>query len=190
MHLDNPVILDLETSSLEADAGVVVGAGLITEKSEGYYLESRRTGEERDLLVRLAKRLDEYPTIVTWNGRTFDLPFLVTRMLKHGLDPRPILNKDHVDLYELVKFRLRLTFTYLDHVCEFFGIEKKRNPMGMDVPGLYVRALEGDKKALGRIREHCLDDLRATRQLYLLLGPLLQAQHTKDRGAGLAAKKE
>src|SRR5437899_1405682 len=82
------------------------------------------------------------------------------------------------------------TLNYLDHVCEFFGIEKKRNPMGMDVPGLYVRALEGDKKALGRIREHCLDDLRATRKLYLLLGPLLQAQHTKDRGAGLAAKKE
>jgi len=190
MHLDKPVLLDIETSSLEADAGVVVGAGLITEKGESYYLESRRTAEERDLLIRLAKRLDEYSMIVTWNGRTFDLPFLVTRMLKHGLDPRSILSKEHVDLNELVRFRLRLTFTYLDHVCEFFGIEKKRNPMGMDVPGLYVRALEGDRKALGRIKEHCLDDLKATRKLYLLLGPLLQAQHAKDRGPALAAEKE
>lgn len=190
MHLDKPVLLDIETSSLEADAGVVVGVGLIDEKGESHYLESRRSGEERELLVRLVKRLDAYSMIVTWNGRSFDLPFLVTRMLKHRLDPRPILGKEHLDLAELVKFRLRLTFTYLDHVCEFFGIEKKRNPMGMDVPGLYLRALEGDRMALGRIKEHCLDDLRATRKLYLLLGPLLQAQHAKDRGAGLAAENE
>src|SRR5438093_13520593 len=113
MHLDNPVILDLETSSLEADAGVVVGAGLITEKSESYYLESRRTGEERDLLVRLAKRLDEYPTIVTWNGRTFDLPFLVMRMLNQGLDSRTILYKHNdIDIY-LVDICLSYYIMYL-----------------------------------------------------------------------------
>ena len=190
MLLENAVLLDLETSSLEADAGVIVGAGLISEKGESYYLESRRTGEERDLLVRLLKRLDDYSTIVTWNGRTFDLPFLVTRMLKHSIDPRPVLEKDHVDLNELVKFRLRLTFTYLDHVCEFFGIEKKRNPMGMDVPNLYVRAIEGDKKALGLIKEHCLDDLRATRKLYLLLGPLLQTQQSKNGRPRLPSKEK
>src|SRR5947209_18814549 len=103
MHLDNPVILDLETSSLEADAGVVVGAGLITEKSESYYLESRRTVEAKDLLFRLAKRLDEYRTIVTWDGRTFDVLFLVTRMLKHGLERRSSLSKDRVRRCGLVE---------------------------------------------------------------------------------------
>ena len=190
MNLEKPVILDLETSSLEADAGVVVGAGLISEKGESTYLESKRTGEERDLLVRLGKCLEDYSTIVTWNGRSFDLPFLVTRMLKHHLDPRPVLAKQHIDLNELVRSRLRLTFTYLDHVCEFFGIEKSRNPMGMDVPGLYLRASEGDRRALVRIREHCLDDLKATRKLYLLLGPLLDAQHAKDRGPRLTPEKQ
>ena len=168
---------------------MIVGVGLITERGESTYLESKRTDMERDLLVRLMKRLDDYSTIVTWNGRRFDLPFIVTRMLKHRLDPRAIIQKQHVDLNEVVNSRLRLTFTYLDHVCAFFGIEKQRNPMGMDVPGLYVKALEGDRKALGMIREHCLDDLKATRKLYLLLGPLLDAQHAKDRGPRLSSEK-
>ncbi len=169
---------------------MVVGAGLISEKGASSYLESKRTGEEKKLLVRLLKQLEEYSTIVTWNGRTFDLPFLITRLLKHGIDPRAILGKEHVDLAELVKYRLRLTFTYLDHVCEFFGIEKMRNPMGMDIPHLYVRAVEGDKKALRLIKEHCLDDLRATRKLYLLLGPLLQPQQPKNGSARLPSDEK
>jgi uncharacterized protein YprB with RNaseH-like and TPR domain len=168
------VILDIETSSLEADAGVVVGAGLMPEKGQAEYFPVRRTGEEKNALLKLVEHLQDFDLVVTWNGRFFDIPFLTTRLLSHNLDPRPIATMRHVDLNEVVKNRLKLTFTYLDHVCTFFGIEKKRSTMGMDVPRLYVRALEGDRRALGLIREHCLDDLQATRRVYLRLKPLLE----------------
>ncbi len=168
------VILDIETSSLEADAGIVVGAGLISENGQAEYFPVRRTDEEKNVLVKLVQRLNEFEIVTTWNGRFFDLPFLTTRLLAHKLDPRPFIRMRHIDLNEVVKNRLKLTFTYLDHVCDFFGIEKKRGTMGMDVPRLYVKALEGDRKALGAIREHCLDDLQATRKVYLRLKPLLE----------------
>lgn len=167
-------ILDIETSSLEADAGVVVGAGLISEKGQAEYFPVRRTTEEKNVLVKLVERLQAFDVVVTWNGRFFDIPFLTTRLLSHSLDPRPVAMMRHVDLNEVVKNRLKLTFTYLDHVCDFFGVEKKRGTMGMDVPRLYVLALEGDRKALGVIREHCLDDLQATRKVYLRLRPLIE----------------
>jgi uncharacterized protein YprB with RNaseH-like and TPR domain len=170
------VILDIETTSLEADAGTLVSVGLMSDVGRGEYLEARRTSEERSLLLKLAKRLESYDVMVTWNGRSFDVPFLTTRLMKHGVDPRPILRKSHIDLADVVKGRLRLTFTYLDHVCDFFEIDRKKGPMGLDVPHLYVRALEGDRKALLLIREHCLDDLRATRQVFLRLKPLLEQQ--------------
>ncbi len=170
------VILDLETSSLEADAGIIVGAGLMSEAGRAEYLEARRTSQEKTLLSGLLKHLESYDVVVTWSGRGFDLPFLTTRLLKHGLDPRPVLRKMHLDLNEVVKSRLRLTFTYLDHVCDFFEIRREKGPMGMDVPHLYVRALEGDVKALKSIRDHCLDDLQATRQVFLRLRPLLEGQ--------------
>src|SRR6266566_1769099 len=137
------VILDIETSSLEADAGIVVGTGLLPE---------------------------------TGSGRGFDTPFLTTRLLKHGLDPLPLLGKTHLDLNEVVRSRLRLTFTYLDHVCDFFGIQREKGPMGLEVPQLFVKALEGDETALKSIRDHCLDDLRVTREVFLKLRPLLENQ--------------
>ena len=170
------VILDIETTSLEADAGTLVSAGLMSDIGRGEYLEAKRTSDEKSLLLKLVKRLESYDVMVTWNGRSFDVPFLTTRLMKHGVDPRPILRKAHIDLADVVKSRLRLTFTYLDHVCDFFQIDRKKGPMGLDVPHLYVRALEGDRKAAASIREHCLDDLRATRQVFLRLRPLVEQQ--------------
>ena len=169
-------VLDIETTSLEGDAGIVIGAGLVPDSGRSEYLEAKRTSEEKSLLAKLGKRLESFDVLVTWNGRTFDLPFLTTRFMKHGLDPRPILRKSHIDLADLVKSRLRLTFTYLDHVCDFFQIDRKKGPMGLDVPHLYVQALEGNRKALTAIREHCLDDLQATRKVFLKLRPLLEQQ--------------
>ena len=170
------VVLDIETTSLEGDAGIVIGAGLVPDAGRSEYLEAKRTSEEKSLLAKLGKRLESFDVLVTWNGRSFDLPFLTTRFVKHGLDPRPILRKSHIDLADVVKSRLRLTFTYLDHVCDFFQIDRKKGPMGLDVPHLYVQALEGDRKASTAIREHCLDDLQATRQVFLRLKPLLEQQ--------------
>ena len=170
------VILDLETSSLTADGGIIVGAGLMSEAGRGEYLEAKRTDQEKKILTGLLKRLGSYDLIVTWSGRGFDIPFLTTRLLKHGMDPRPVIRMMHLDLNEVVKSRLRLTFTYLDHVCDFFQIKRDKGPMGLDVPHLYVRALEGDGKALKSIRDHCMDDLRATREVFRKLRPLLEGQ--------------
>jgi len=166
----------LETSSLEADAGIIVGAGLMSEEGKGEYLQAKKTSEEKALLTKLVKRLESFDVMVTWSGRGFDIPFLTSRLLKHKMDPRPVLRKLHLDLNDVVKSRLRLTFTYLDHVCEFFEIKRDRGPMGLEVPQLFVRALEGDQEALESIRNHCLDDLRVTREVFLILRPLLEQQ--------------
>ena len=168
--------LDLETSSLEADAGIIVGVGLMSETGKSEYLEVRRTADEKAILSKLLKRLESIDVIVTWSGRGFDIPYLTTRLLKHSTDPRPVLSKLHLDLNEVVRSRLRLTFTYLDHVCDFFGIKRDRGPMGLEVPHLFVKALEGDETSLRTIRDHCLDDLRVTREVFLKLRPLLENQ--------------
>lgn len=170
------VVLDLETSSLEADAGFIVGAGLMTEAGKSEYIEATKTAEEKSLLTKLLRRLESFDVIVTWSGRGFDVPFLTSRLLKHSMDPRPVLGKQHLDLNEVVRSRLRLTFTYLDHVCDFFGIKREKGPMGLEVPALFVKALEGDSTALKTIRDHCLDDLRVTREVFLRLRPLIENQ--------------
>lgn len=176
MAASRTVVLDLESSALEADAGIIVGAGLMSLAGRTEYFEARKTSQEKTLLTSRLQRLEKYDTIITWAGNGFDIPFLTTRLLKHSLDPRVFLSKNHLDLNEVVKRHLRLTFTYLDHVCDFFGIERKDVLMGLDVPFLYVKAMEGDRFALKRIRQHCLDDLRVTREVFLKLRPLLRRE--------------
>src|SRR5437773_10175943 len=105
------VILDIETSSLEADAGIVLGTGLLPETGKSEYLEAKRTDQEKGLLVKLLKRLEAYDVIVTWSGRGFDTPYLTTRLWKHGLDPLPRLGKTHLDMNGGVRCRLRLPLT-------------------------------------------------------------------------------
>lgn len=168
------VFLDIETSSLEADAGIIVGAGVMSEAGQSEYFQARNTKDESPLLTKLLTRLNSSSMIITWSGRGFDIPFLTTRLLKHSMDPAPLLEKTHLDLNEVVKSRMRLTFTYLDHVCDFFDIKRNKGPMGLEVPHLYVKALEGDNTALKAIRDHCLDDLRVTREVFLKLKPLLE----------------
>jgi len=48
--------------------------------------------------------------------------------------------------------------------------------MGLEVPQLFVKALEGDEAALKLIRDHCLDDLKVTREVFLKLKPLVENQ--------------
>jgi uncharacterized protein YprB with RNaseH-like and TPR domain len=184
------VVLDLESSSLEADAGIIVGAGLMSLAGRTEYFEARKTSQEKTLLLSLLERLEKYDIIVTWAGNGFDIPFLTTRLLKHGLDPRVFLSKNLLDLNEVVKRNLRLTFTYLDHVCDFFDIERKDLLTGLDVPFLYVKAMEGDRFALKRIRQHCLDDLRVTREIFLKLKPLLRRELLDESERGSDREKQ
>src|SRR5207247_7600886 len=98
------VFLDLETSSLEADGGIIVGAGVMSEAGESEYFEARRTGQEKPLLSKLLKRLESSEVIVTWSGRGFDIHFLTTRLLKHSMDHRPVLVLMIVDINYVVDF--------------------------------------------------------------------------------------
>ena len=50
------VFLDLETSSLEADGGIIVGAGVMSEAGESEYFEAKKTSHEKPLLSELLKR--------------------------------------------------------------------------------------------------------------------------------------
>src|SRR6266568_4139026 len=106
------VILDIETTSLEADAGTLVSAGLMSDKGRGEYLDAKRTSDEKSLLLKLLKRLESYDVMVTWNGRSFDVPFLTTRLMKHSVDPRPILRMSHTYTFERLRGMRKLQRQY------------------------------------------------------------------------------
>ncbi len=131
--------------------------------------------DEVELLTAFWDVAKHYDSIVTFNGRGFDVPFIY---LRSALLNVPITRKDwlgyrfatepHCDLAEQLTFynvsgREGAARKFnLDFYCKAFGIE---SPKSQGVTGLDVNTL----LAAGRYREiaeYCLRDVQATVLLY------------------------
>ncbi|RLF15503.1 MAG: hypothetical protein DRJ97_03715 [Thermoprotei archaeon] len=176
------VFLDVETTGLEAESSFVVGVGLMFEDGSWRHLFASSINDEPRILSEAIAVLSSFDTIITWNGTSFDLPMLIARSLKNGLDPSPILTPRHVDLFRVFKELVRLGRYGLDDVAKFLGVPKKVQLKGSDMPPLYLRAISGDEEALKVIEEHCYDDLNALREIFIRARGLIEAYVSKVEG--------
>jgi 3'-5' exonuclease len=131
--------------------------------------------DETELLAQFWEVAKKYDSIVTFNGRGFDVPFVY---LRSALLNVPISKKNwlgyryatepHCDLAEQFTFYsvsgrdgAARRFN-LDFYCKAFGIE---SPKSAGVTGMDVSTLMADGK-FREIAEYCLRDVRATVELY------------------------
>ena len=139
--------------------------------------------DEHELLVEFWKVVRKFNRIVSFNGRSFDVPFVY---LRSAILNVPISRKDwlgyrfqttpHCDLAEQLTFYnvsgrdgAARRFN-LDFYCKVFGIEspKSAGVSGMDVGHLME---EGRYR---EIAEYCLRDVHATNQLYRIWSERLE----------------
>lgn len=136
---------------------------LIEEKNIKY-----KPMKEDQMLKNFWQYASKAEKIITFNGRNFDIPFLMIRsaILKVKPSKNFIKNRydstSHVDLLEQFTFYGLTRKFNLDFYCHAFGIEspKSKGITGMEVKELY--------KA-GHIKEiavYCGEDVRATYELY------------------------
>lgn len=141
--------------------------------------------DEMELLTAFWDVARHYESVITFNGRSFDVPFTY---LRSAILNVPISRKDwlgyrfqtdpHCDLAEQLTFYnvsgrdgAARRFN-LDFYCRAFGIE---SPKAHGVTGRDVNTLMA-AGAYREIAEYCLRDVRATVQLY---------QIWRDRLAGI-----
>ncbi len=133
------------------------------------------SGTELQILEKFWEYLDKDDRFISFNGRQFDGPFLMIRSAIQGLAPKRDLVGNryrfhpNCDLREVLNFNgtlnpRQMRFN-LDLACKSFGIVSSKTE-GMD-----GRAVETFYRA-GRhedIAIYCLEDVRATCELYLKL---------------------
>jgi hypothetical protein len=125
-----------------------------------------RPMSEADLLRAFWALASRAETVVTFNGRGFDLPFLITRSVIHGIPARVDLMsqrfalRPHLDLFELLTQRGRGP-SKLDVICWALGIESPKEVMdGSMVAPAYARG------EIVKIAEYNAHDVRATAAIY------------------------
>jgi DNA polymerase elongation subunit (family B) len=138
---------------------------------------------EKRILEDFWKILQYYkqPTLITFNGRNFDIPFIMLRSAIHRI--RPPFNlmsgtkfnyPNHIDLIDELTYYAgsqwgatkKFNFDFYAHT---FGID---SPKVQGVDGSKVHSMFADGK-IKEISEYCLRDVNATYELFLFWNEFL-----------------
>jgi uncharacterized protein YprB with RNaseH-like and TPR domain len=167
------VFLDIETLGLFSRPIILFGVGVIREAKlhlSQYLL--RDIEEEQAALLATAGHLSgDRPVLVTFNGRSFDLPYFSDRLAYYGLGtPRDI---PHFDMLHFSRRRWKgqypsLRLTELER--EILGIHRTDDIPGQMVPEFYeAYQRSGNCGPLVPIVEHNQQDVVSLARLFFLL---------------------
>ena len=169
--LEQALFLDLETCGLASSA--VFLAGTMHWNGEDFVLRqyfARHYGEEGPLLRALNESMAGFGHLVTFNGKTFDVPLLRARAALHGV--RLALPPRHLDLLHAARRRWRGELadcrlkTIEGRVCRR---HRAGDVPGEEIPGLYHDFVKhGDPYRLVPVFHHNLLDV-------LTMGEILHA---------------
>jgi uncharacterized protein YprB with RNaseH-like and TPR domain len=160
------LFVDLETTGIAGGAGsyaFLVGCGWFSRgrfNVRQFLLSS--FASERALLEAVARIADEVDAVVTYNGKSFDLPLIETRYSLNRL-ATPFADMPHVDMLHHARrlwhgdddgHRLSSLETSL------LGHEREGDVPGFEIPARYFRYVHtGDARPLGAVLEHNRLDL-------------------------------
>ena len=122
--------------------------------------------------MRWPRMMPEFDTLVTFNGKSYDLPFLMQRASLHGVALRPPTG--HLDLLHLARRRWKHDLrdcrlqTLERHICRR---SRSGDVPGEEVPGLYHDFVRrGDPYRLIPVFHHNLLDVITMAEILRALG--------------------
>lgn len=180
------IFLDTETSGLAGGTGTYafeVGLGRFTDK--GFKLAQffmRHPGEEPALLAGLSEFMNGMKAVVTYNGKSFDIPLLNTRYTMMGMSS-PFEGVDHFDLLPLARrlWHIRLESRTLGNVeHQILGVTRGEEEVpGYLIPEMYFEYLKTqDARPMAGIFYHNAIDILSLTGLFSHMAFLLHNPHS------------
>lgn len=164
---------DIESSDLKANVGHLISWALYLPDGEVQHDLIRREEmaklypPDRRIVASAVKAIEQMDLLVTYYGTGFDIPFLRSRALEHGIH-FPVYGAIlHVDLYYAQRSLLKLSNGRMGTVGQFLGTEDKDH---YDVR-VWNRARAGNAEALQHILEHNISDVKITSEIFMALAP-------------------
>jgi len=153
--------------------------------------------DEKEIIERFFNGIDKYvPTIVSWNGKSFDMPVLHYRALKHGVNCQRYwelgdtdqsfkgnnyisrYHHRHTDLMDLIAGYNPQAYAPLEEIATILGFPGK---MGMSGEKVWDAYQQGN--VVG-IRNYCETDVLNTYLIYLrfrlMTGQLLEQEYQQE----------
>lgn len=162
---EEAVFLDIETTGLSPMRSFIYLIGLVfidlkemTMHITQLIAEDR--DEEEEILKLTKERLKGYKTVVTYNGNSFDLPFIAKRSERYGIEP---IAMDSFDMYEklrLHKDTLKLDGLKQKNIEKKLGITREDRYNGGECISFYKDYVKNkNQESFDRFVLHNYDDL-------------------------------
>ncbi len=192
IDINKTIFLDTETTGLAGGAGTyifLVGVGYFEGDQfcvRQYFM--RDYNEERALLSALNDLLSNFKAVVTYNGKTFDLPLMESRYIMSGMK-MGLENPYHFDLLYPARrlWKRRLESCSLSTVeREILKVIRDDDVPGYLIPEIYFRYLRTkDARTLKQVFEHNLQDILSlvalvSRMCFLVEDPLNNTEYGMD----------
>lgn len=172
---DNFLFMDIETLGLKAVPLILIGVSRVENKKitvDQFLLRDLK--DEVSALEAFNSTVDNDTIFVSFNGQTFDLPYIKDRLRYHNL--KPDLNRNHLDL---MHFSRRAWKNHLPN-CKLqtiekhlFDFEREDDVPSSMVPSFYKTYLQtGNIGPLIPIVEHNREDV-------ITLARILSRLHTE-----------
>ncbi|UCD41538.1 MAG: ribonuclease H-like domain-containing protein, partial [Chloroflexota bacterium] len=177
--------IDTETSGLAGGTGTyafLIGIGNFTK--QGFKLSQffmRDPFEEPAQLAAVLGALDKTEVLVTYNGKSFDIPLLNTRFITNS-EPPPLISQSHIDLLHLARrlWRDRLTSRTLGSIEEnILALQRTEEDIpGWMVPTIYFDYIKsGDARPMKGVLYHNAMDILSLASLLNHISEILDDPH-------------
>jgi uncharacterized protein YprB with RNaseH-like and TPR domain len=151
---------DIETTGFDPkkDRVLVVCIGN-NSNSRIKVIKTGKLSEEQVIRESLSA-LSIYGSIVSWNGASFDVPFLSKRAQKYGMR---FNHNFHIDLMQTSSKFFPKIDKSLETMALTFMISKEKMPFDTSI---WRMAKSGDKESIEYIAEHCSIDVQLLKELW------------------------
>ena len=135
-------VIDIETTGLSRKYHQVILIGILYNTNDTIILKqffAENPNEEINILLEFSNTFRNFPYVITYNGATFDIPFLKERFIFNNLEWN-FDNIKHIDILQCLrkeKKQLPLENFKLKTVERFVGINRKDTISGKDSVLLY-----------------------------------------------------
>lgn len=174
---DEFLFLDIETMGLFGGSPIVV-VGLAYADGDGVeirQLVAASPDAEAGLVAELVTEIDRHPALVTFNGRSFDFPFVCQRAAYYGV---PVATDPvHFDLlgYSRRLYRERTTDCKLDTLArQILDMHRDSDVSGSQVPVFYTEYLKNPAQNAGLLAAIAIHNAYDMEQTVRLWGRVLQ----------------
>jgi len=164
--------LDIEATNLDADFGFILSYCIKVAQEDEIYMDvlkpkdlkvAKAGDEDRRIVVQLLEDLNNFDKIVTYYGKRYDIPYIRARAVSMGIPFPNFGTLKHIDLYDTIKHKFKLSSRRLENACRVLLGETDKTR----VDGKYWRAASrGDKASLDYIIDHNQKDVVDLEKLY------------------------